>query len=165
MHSLAKEIGPDQLDTYYTAGLFHGIGKLVINQYLRPRGLFLYGGHDGEGESMRDIGPEIETKILGFDNTEVGAAFLTSWQFPTDIVKPIRFQITPQSSESHRKISHALHFSRNTASLLSVVAKAPENIEVSDDLLSALEIDKECLLACMIHAHREYNSIKSSFFN
>jgi len=165
MHSLAKEIGPDELDTYYTAGLFHGVGKLVINQYLRPRGLTLYGGHDGAGESMQDIGPEVETKILGFDHTEAGAAFLTSWQFPQDIVDPIRFQISPQTSESHRKISHALHFSRNTASLLSVVSEVPDDVEVSDELLSTLEIEKKCLLACMTQAHAEYNLIKSSLLN
>lgn len=75
-------------DLAYTIGLFHGIGKLVIDGYFSRHEIVFFEGGSGL------VTLQQERKILGFDHAEAGAALLKKWQFPDSIVVPIRRQFT-----------------------------------------------------------------------
>lgn len=164
MHSIGKLAEPETVDTYYTTGLFHSIGKIVIDQYLKKRSLVLYEA-DAAENGAGEISPEIERRFLGFDHTEAGAAFLQLWKFPPAITEPIRNQIDVQESgEPYRKMTIALHFSRSEATRLSQANTAPSSVDAPPELLDVLGSDEAGLLRCTAEAYDDYQSIKSRIF-
>lgn len=92
MMALADGLGIGIADTYYTIGLMHGIGKIVIDTFCTARGMALYEDNGVEGV----IDPEQERHLLGYDNAQVGAAVLEKWRFPPEIVEPVRQQLEPE---------------------------------------------------------------------
>jgi HD-like signal output (HDOD) protein len=162
MQVLAKKIEPERGDTYYTAGLFHGIGKLVINQYLKSRGLVLYGSVHDEDAPTPDVIPEIERNVLGFDNAEAAAAFLSLWKFPQDIVEPIRHQLTPAACTPIPKITMALHFAGTIAPNLCKEVPTPSVINVPNVVTEVLQIDELVIVDCIADAQQRFLQLKSS---
>ncbi len=70
--------------TYYTAGLLHDVGRIVLidqrgSSYLE---LMARAGDD-------HAGLQLEHRELGFDHASVGAATAREWQFPETIVSAI----------------------------------------------------------------------------
>lgn len=80
-------------DAAYTAGLMHGIGKLLIDHYFKKRGLFFYGKGEFENEPVFTV--EDERSMLGFDHAEAGAVLLEQWRFPELITNAVRYQFEP----------------------------------------------------------------------
>lgn len=103
----------DGADVYYTTGLLHGIGKIVINQYFKKRGLSLYGGDSYLLEPLPEISLADERRILEFDHAEAGAELLSLWNFPSEMITAIRWQYEPDQAIGVETMTHALAFSRD----------------------------------------------------
>lgn len=81
-------------DANFTIGLFHSVGKVVVNAYFSRRNLEVYNGEQLEEEIL-----EWERRILGFDFAEAGAAILERWYFPPSIVGAVRHQLNPLEAD------------------------------------------------------------------
>lgn len=149
MHALAGTREPEKTDSFYTTGLLQGIGKIVINQYLKSRGLSLYGGHDGTAESMEEISPEFETSVLGFNHADAGAALLASWKFPPEITEPICFQYRPNEAPTLKARALCLNFANSWAPAFREAGESfPQQPEqtASPEILGLNEPDLHALL-------------------
>lgn len=89
MVELGSRARRHDLDAAYTTGLLHSIGKVVINQYFVKHGLEIY----GNGNDTMESG--LERVLLGFDFAEAGAAILEKWNFPREILLPVKHQLAP----------------------------------------------------------------------
>lgn len=127
MTAVSEANGMGGLESYYTTGLLHAIGMIVINQYFHNRGLSAFGGHEGLEGPLEEASLEEERALFGFDHAEAGAALLESWKFSEEIAIPIRYQYSPESSPSYRTITNCLKFSRETA--VQVVASKGQPAE------------------------------------
>ncbi|MBN2068190.1 MAG: HDOD domain-containing protein [Opitutales bacterium] len=101
------------LDSAYTIGLLHSLGKVIINQYYLKHGLEIYSSDGGE-----DLDVEMERKILGFDYAEAGAAILRKWNFPAEIYEPIEYQYNPTMAPDHSTFASMLAIARWGADFL-----------------------------------------------
>ncbi len=121
------------LDGAYTTGLLHSIGKVVINQYFLKHGLELYGNATTETAD-----PKWERQLLGFDNAEAGAAILKKWNFPDEILMPVKFQLDPLKATSFESWACQL----NVAMAIAPILRAKNGVLTE---LSTIKIDREIL--------------------
>lgn len=162
MTAVADALRMRGADNYYTSGLLHGIGKIVINQYFEKRGLAVYSGDHGVDSTPHEVTIEEEKDLFGFDHAEAGAALLMSWNFPDDIIVPIRCQHAPEQSVSHRTIATALAFSRGMAVRFNTEESEPgEWGLVPDERVEKLGISPERTVDLLSEAYAKYAEIKN----
>lgn len=85
---------------YYTIGLLHAIGELVIDRFLVERGV----EYDVfAGVCLRPLSL-LESELTGIDQAKVAGKVLRSWKFPDSIVRPIegQFDLAVESEYADR---------------------------------------------------------------
>lgn len=93
--SLAERVGVDRAAAY-TLGLLHGVGMVAIDEWALNTGRELkLTVHPFPLEATRS-----ERAQFGFTHAEVGACLLESWDFPSEITDPVRFQYAPGSASN-----------------------------------------------------------------
>ncbi len=82
-------------DRFFTAGLLHDIGRLIILKKLPYASVqtLLY-AH----ENLLPL-VEAERDVLGFDHTQVGHLLLTEWQFPQGLADAVAWHHSPASAQ------------------------------------------------------------------
>jgi putative nucleotidyltransferase with HDIG domain len=99
---IAKNLGIKDLEEVFIWGLFHDIGKLVLDTYF----------HDDFKEVISLVKEEeilikdAEKKLLGFDHAAVGGEVANKWNLPPLLIKAIRFHHNPtRANESMRMVA------------------------------------------------------------
>lgn len=89
----------------YTLGLMSGIGMVAIDQWLQANDphIVLF-----KRDFPRDH-VDSERVLLGCTNSEVGALVLQSWEFPSEMSLPLRWQYEPWEAIGHRQLAAMLH--------------------------------------------------------
>jgi putative nucleotidyltransferase with HDIG domain len=127
---LAKytDISPDLA---FTAGLLHDIGRLVI--------VVLFPDEFSQiiQESKSSL-PEIEQRILGFDNVQIGGMAAKHWNFPVAIQEAIEQHDTPPAPGATKSLGLLIY----TANLLILNAdQADESVlEEHEPICTALAL-------------------------
>lgn len=88
---------------FFTLGILHCIGRLVINQTLSDRGSKLTW-------NKTQPASEWETQNFGFDYTDSGHVLLTSWNFPQKILAIVLNQLTPERVNNPPSSLNCLNF-------------------------------------------------------
>lgn len=83
---LARRVGISP-ESAYTAGLLHDLGRLILMARF-PRAFAEILTYRAAHDCYR---VEAEREVLGFDHAQVGAALVTRWKFPAEIVAAIAF--------------------------------------------------------------------------
>ncbi|MCP4570885.1 MAG: HDOD domain-containing protein [bacterium] len=135
--SLVQAMGQRELrDRAFTAGLLHDIGKIVLDPELVRIGVgeehrqvaarvttstraataiaappLDAGGAVAVAEPTVDDGvtPDMERILAGHDHAEAGAALLTAWRLPIQIVTAVRWHHEPHRAGAQRVMASALH--------------------------------------------------------
>jgi len=82
---IAKTLRLADHETYFVAGLFHDLGKIMLDTYF----------HDRYAEVCqcleRDARPSylVERDLMDIDHAEVGGLLSARWKFPEILVMPI----------------------------------------------------------------------------
>lgn len=101
---LATRTGADHR-LAYTVGLLHGIGLIAVDSWVQANDAgvqFAWSGLPEEATAE-------EKRVLGFNNAAVAAALLTRWEFPSEVIEPIRWQYAPTFANGHRRMASLLH--------------------------------------------------------
>lgn len=105
--SLAVKAGFAEPERFFTAGLLHDIGRLVMVDRFGRDILGVYGEASAEGIPFHVA----EQRVLGFDHGAVGAALLRSWKIDGQLVDAV-------------KEHHAISLSGDHSEYAAVVAVA-----------------------------------------
>lgn len=116
-------------EQYYTTGLLHSIGKLVINSYHTAHGLPGYKVMDGPLNQAR------ERELLGFTNADVAGAVLAAWNFPEEIRTPILYKYRPDLAVNHRTETITLSLVRELLHILEEDGDPYENFHPRESYL------------------------------
>lgn len=95
------EITGEDAAIAYTAGLLHAVGMVAIDEWaLRHRRDLQLAWAD----ETREYSVSERTE-LGFDQAEVGAALLRTWEFPAEIWLPLRWQYAATTTELQGRLA------------------------------------------------------------
>jgi HD-like signal output (HDOD) protein len=149
------------LDSAYTTGLLHSIGKVIINQYFLKHGLELYGNTAGD-----TIDIMWERKLLGFDHAQAGAAILKKWNFPDEILIPVKFQLDPLKAQSMESTACQLSIARAVAAILrpkNGILQEVSKIKIEKEVLDCAGLDDDKLLEAVEDARAGLQEMDSLF--
>ena len=105
----------------YTIGLLHGLGMVVIDSSLQetmPAVRLTY--RNFENEFGHD-----ETGQLNFTQAEAAAALLEHWEFPAEMIVPIRLQYAAEVPAEHGRMVAVLRLAKWLRNLASGVYPPP----------------------------------------
>ncbi len=113
---LANSRHEQNIEKYFTSGLLHDIGKLIIFVEAPKYVAEIIDKSAGSGELMH----KVEKEVLGFDHAKLGAMLLKKWKLPDEIVANVYYHHMPSISSTNIVgpsiihiadiISHALQF-------------------------------------------------------
>ena len=110
-------------NTAYTMGLFHSVGMVAIDAWLKREEMT----QTLDSEGLPNETTEAEKKLIGFTNATTAAALLKSWSFQSGLCEAVRWQYSPLSAGSNRRPACLLHVAKwlQSAALNTVPAKFP----------------------------------------
>lgn len=102
---VAKRARLQEVDTMFTAGLVHNMGKVALSIWLEnkiPAMLAL---------AVRDnlTFDQVERKLLGYDHAEVGAFMAEQWNLPKQLIQAIRYHHEPDQCPDKNPIVDCVH--------------------------------------------------------
>ncbi len=80
-------------ETAFTCGMLHSIGELLIQLLMPSEAKKVAAAVDAGGKIA-----EVESAMLGYNYSDVGAELAGRWKFPEDIVEGIRHHANPMAS-------------------------------------------------------------------
>jgi len=150
MENLSDLLDEDR-SYYFTLGILHAIGRIIIDQTLTKRGSEVIWDKSIPMEQWEVIN-------FGFDYTDAGHVLLTSWNFPQKILAVILNQLTPERVNNPPNALHSLSFAvRWCQSHNYYRASIPPRVEV-EPWMYPLEVtpsDLEDLYKNSLHSFEE----------
>jgi putative nucleotidyltransferase with HDIG domain len=155
MSALSTPLGLGDRDAAYTIGLFHAIGKIIIDNYFADKGILIF------NQQTVHSTMEEERKLLGFDHAEAGAELLTKWRFSDYIVFPVRHQLSERAKHPTNKSTSALSLAAFVAEDMvsepfDRPAKLKKFAEHFPAIYEALGLDHESLEFALMEAANNF---------
>lgn len=93
------------IEQYFTAGLLHDIGRLIIFVELPGQAAEII-----EQSKLGDIHMyQIEQEVLGFDHAKLGGLLLKSWKLPGRLVDSVAYHHKPVKSHDYMAETSVVH--------------------------------------------------------
>lgn len=118
--NLAALVGEDR-NIAYTTGLLHGVGMVAIDEWAMHHHYEL----TLKGQGLPNEFLASERATLGCTQAEVGAALLSQWGFPVDMVEPLLWQYTPGGSAGYARLAALLHAAKWVRSMVCYEGTLP----------------------------------------
>ena len=118
---VSRMISYEQEETAFIAGLLHDIGKAVLNQVIPKK----YGRIVEKVYNDRKPFAEIESEMLGFDHSHIGALIAQKWNFSWDMVEAIAYHHSPDAVGSGGGLSAILAVSNEICKRMGVGLEKP----------------------------------------
>lgn len=94
---IARRLQPAIVETAFTAGLLHDVGKLILARRFHDRYPEIESRMLQDGISL----PEAEKAILGYDHAAVGGKIADRWKFPRDLILAIACHHEPAQVKTY----------------------------------------------------------------
>ncbi len=101
-------------EVFYTAGIIHDIGKLVLNQYLQEDYQKVLSLIYDEGYDFI----KAEEAVLGFNHAQTGMKLAEKWNLPPEMVEAIGCHHSPEEATINPTLSSVLHISDSIALMM-----------------------------------------------
>ncbi|MCR4425622.1 MAG: HDOD domain-containing protein [Firmicutes bacterium] len=167
-HSLAAAVCSRKLaararsplgEEFFTAGLLHDVGKVILHQHVRSA----YEEILEAVSTSKAAWNEAESAVLGFDHALVGEQVALKWNLPQVLVEAIRHHHDPEQADSDGRLhACAVHIADAVCLMMGVgVGGDGLRYRLSTGALAALGLegsDIQSLVADMVPALRDLES-------
>ena len=92
-------------ERFFVAGILHDLGQLILCTLLPETVKILL----VDCLSSDLPYPALERQYFGFDHAELGAALLSSWKIPQNIVEPVACHHAPQNADKYFREATIIH--------------------------------------------------------
>ena len=142
---LASYRHEQNIERFFTAGLLHDIGKLIIFVETPKYAVEVITKCAETNELMH----KVEKEVLGFDHAKLGAMLLKKWKLPEDVVATVYYHHMPSISSGDIVgpsiihiadiITHALQFGSSGESFIPTLnEKAWNALDLDIEILSSV---------------------------
>jgi HD-like signal output (HDOD) protein len=167
-HSLAVAIGgkllagkrkPKLEGDAFTVGLFHDIGKVVLDPYVAEQKETFVETRKQYGQDTT----EAERQLFGFDHAELAADLCRQWNIPELLGLAIRYHHFPEDSENN-DLAHVLHAANCWAHKMELEEGAEEDplANIQEETYSTLGLDEAGLTELMAEVGDSWRSLADS---
>jgi putative nucleotidyltransferase with HDIG domain len=168
-HSLATALGsrriadiisPAAANEAFLAGLFHDVGKLVLDEHIFSRNE-AFKGFLGDSP---DPHFKAEKQILGFNHAEVAAALCKKWKFPKAVTSAIRYHhhLNPDPDDALACILYAADNLTRMDGNGNGTGSLPDPIV--DMVMELLSLDEDGLSRIMLEVNESVRQIENEIF-
>ena len=102
---IAQRLGAENLEAFYTAGMLHDLGFLVISQENPKK------AHEIIARCKFDALPQnlVEEEVFGFSHAQVGALIFKEWGLAPSLIEAVRYHHAPTQAENFPVETAVLH--------------------------------------------------------
>ena len=111
---LASTVIPEKAAEAHLIGLLHDVGKLVMEQFFHEEWQELL----SRLEQYKTENISLEEEIFGLNHSEIGATLLIRWNFPKEIVIPVRYHHDPLAATEYQQLVLISYFAERIATAL-----------------------------------------------
>lgn len=155
MEAFAKQ-SKECVNTSYTLGLLHAMGKVVINSYYLDQGIEIYSDEDND-----QIIPDLECQLIGFNHAQASAALLRKWAFPEESCTPIEFYPDPLSAPHYKNRACLIHIA---AMAVKAMKKDPEaqryDLNLQEEIIDYSGLDEFSLQDSLLEARDNLRNVE-----
>lgn len=98
---------------FFTAGLLHDIGKVILDQYAFENFNLVMDRVINEAKTFL----EAENEILGCDHTQIGGIVAMEWGLPQALVEAISFHHKPEEALKNTEVVSVVHIANKICSM------------------------------------------------
>ena len=168
-HSLATALGsrkiadiisPALANEAFLAGLFHDVGKLILDEHIFSRNEAF---KNWLGNSQ-DSHYKAEKRILGFDHSELASELCKKWKFPGAVIKAIRHHhhLNPDPDDALACILYAADNLTRMDGNSNGTGSLPDPIV--DMVMELLSLDEDGLSRIMLEVNESVRQIENEIF-
>ncbi|MDF1617736.1 HDOD domain-containing protein [Petrocella sp. FN5] len=144
--AIAKKVKFPKPDQAYTAGLLRDIGKVILDTYMNDQ----FEQIIKEVELHNKPFLEVETEVLGYNHSEVGARIAEKWNLPQDLIESIACHHNPEKAIVNPKMTAMIHIADGLMMMMGYnIGIDGLNYNFSDDAMTLLGIDESVLTEIM----------------
>jgi len=148
-------------DIAYTAGLFHDLGKVILNEFLKKF-------FDKKDINKLSIGKKrdfikAERDILNTDHSEIGQLMASRWKFPESLQMAIRYHHNPSlASKRHIKLAMIVHLA-DIMAMMAGFGTGYDSLAYRLDKLAEefIRIDRNSIEKILLETDTEFEKLKS----
>ena len=142
---LAASRREQNIEKYFTAGLLHDIGKLIIFVEAPKYGIEIIEKCAATNKLMH----KVEKEVLGFEHAKLGAMLLKKWKLPDSVVSSVYYHHMPSVTSGDiigpaivhiaDIISHSLQYGSSGEKFTPTLnEKAWDSLDLDVDILSSV---------------------------
>ncbi|MBW2437898.1 MAG: HDOD domain-containing protein [Deltaproteobacteria bacterium] len=157
---IAEAIRPSLANEAFLSGLFHDMGKLILDQHIFSR-------NDAFKEFLGDSKDphfKAERQILGFDHAEVASEMCKKWKFPRAVTSAIRHHhhLNPEHEDDLALILYAADNLTRMNANGNGTGNLPD--EIVDMVMELLALDEDALSRIMREVNESVGQIENEIF-
>lgn len=157
--SIAKQLGLNEKEECFIAGLIHDIGKIILCQYMPQEFNFAI----DQSRKNNQLFYDTERKLFDSTHEEVGGYLTERWKLPMDLQNAVKYHHNPQPKHEHYMIAAVVHCADIFVRSLDYGNGGDECLPMlSDQVWKDLGLDKINLGALIENIHDEFE--KASVF-
>ncbi|MFP4682151.1 MAG: HDOD domain-containing protein [Ectothiorhodospira sp.] len=144
----------------YVAGLLHDIGRLILFMHLEDLTTRVLEARDRSGDLLY----RVESRELGFDHTQLGAALLERWRLPPVLTEPVRHHHTPDEARRYPMETAMVHLADSMAHALRLGTSGERFVPPVDETAwHRLALPESALEQIAVQTDRHYQQALEVF--
>jgi HD-like signal output (HDOD) protein len=160
--TIAKNMGERRVEPYYTAGMLHDIGSLILYKEIPNKTREVLTRCKSEGLSLSTV----EEEVLGFTHAEVGAIVFTQWGLPGSLVESVQFHHRPSEARNHPLFPAIVHLADIIAYEMDLGTGGEPTIPVLDPAaIQRTALTRSFLTDIQEYVRDQVNDVVSLFFD
>lgn len=141
------------IEKFFTAGLLHDIGKLIMFVEVSKYATQILDESDKNNQLMH----KVEKDILGFDHAKLGALLLKKWKLPDEIVSSVYYHHMPSLASSDIVGPSTIHIADIIAHSLEFGSSGEIFVpRLNDKAWAALDLDIDILSSVIEQLHVQH---------
>ena len=139
---LASARREQNIEQFFTAGLLHDIGKLIIFVEVPKYAVEVIKKCEETNELMH----KVEKEVLGFDHAKLGAMLLKKWKLPGSVVSAVHYHHMPSISSGDIIAPSIIHIADIMSHALQFGSSGEKFVPtLNEKAWNALSLDVEIL--------------------